>query len=711
MIRRALLFSALALAHAMAVRAQHPAELSGHVVDAGTRARIAGVLVEIAGTPHRTMTDAAGEFRFRGVDAGEYVVRASHIGYAEHTESVRLASGTAGTMIMELTPAPFALRALQVAGNRSDAATLARPEIEASGARTVGALVATLPGVVMTARSLGGEETVSIRGAPSSAVLVLVDGVAQNDPVTGAADLSRISLDAVESVTVLRGAQSARYGPRAEAGVIVIETRRREFTPALALHAGSLGERGLRAEWGGGRRVAMLVGTSYHTVNGAFDFDLPAEAGGGDARRANADARSFDVWSAGALSAAGGTLRMRAAWGDTDRGMPGVGYAPAVHARQELERLRASAAWQHIAAARRTALTLAAEAHRARFHDEDPPFGPAYDAANRFRTLAFDAEHERQFTGVVRSVGAGVQTRTLRIVADALAPAAPLEQTQAGVFGSAQLQPLQPVLVAVQLRADRDALTESIRVSHSLGVQADVGAVTVRAAHRSSFSPPALGDQFFRDGFAVEPNPDLRAERVPAEVEVGVRGEVAVAGWLASADVAGYTSDIRDMIVWAPDYRFVWSPRNFDTRRRGVEVSGEVRSPAEHVRVGGSYTLTRMTYDRPGSRDDDVQVIYRPRHTAALDAELRLAAWQLSGTAQFTGVRYPVPAPLNRLPAFWTLSAAARREWRVANTLVSTALHVDRLRDERSTLIFGFPHPGRTLRLELVLRPDRPDLQ
>ena len=39
-----------------------------------------------------------------------------------------------------------------------------------------------------------------------------------------------------------------------------------------------------------------------------------------------------------------------------------------------------------------------------------------------------------------------------------------------------------------------------------------------------------------------------------------------------------FRGDIDGMIAWAPDYRFVWSPRNVDVRRRGVEASAGIES-------------------------------------------------------------------------------------------------------------------------------------
>ena len=83
----------------------------------------------------------------------------------------------------------------------------------------------------------------------------------------------------------------------------------------------------------------------------------------------------------------------------------------------------------------------------------------------------------------------------------------------------------------------------------------------------------ATPDLYMKDTPAdtgVEPNPDLRAERVPSEVAFDVAHSRAVGTAVASATFAAWAGDVRGMIVWSPDYRFVWSPRNVDVRRRGA---------------------------------------------------------------------------------------------------------------------------------------------
>jgi vitamin B12 transporter len=73
----------------------------------------------------------------------------------------------------------------------------------------------------------GGITAIALRGAESNHTLVLLDGVQLNDPTNtrgGAFDLNNINIDSIKRIEIIRGAQSAIYGPDALAGVIHIIT-------------------------------------------------------------------------------------------------------------------------------------------------------------------------------------------------------------------------------------------------------------------------------------------------------------------------------------------------------------------------------------------------------------------------------------------------------------------------------------------------------
>jgi outer membrane cobalamin receptor len=68
---------------------------------------------------------------------------------------------------------------------------------------------------------------INLRGVPSTAVIVMVDGQPINSILSGAADLSSIDIDEVERIEIIRGPASSLYGANALGGVVNVITRNR----------------------------------------------------------------------------------------------------------------------------------------------------------------------------------------------------------------------------------------------------------------------------------------------------------------------------------------------------------------------------------------------------------------------------------------------------------------------------------------------------
>ena len=202
------------------------------------------------------------------------------------------------------------------------------------------------------------------------------------------------------------------------------------------------------------------------------------------------------------------------------------------------------------------------------------------------------------------------------------------------------------------------------------------------------------------------PNPELRAERVPHELEVGVRWE-GTGAWRPRTGITASVGDVRDMIVWQPDFRFVWSPRNTNVDRRGVDAWAEVVVPAGHLVVGGDYSWARVTYDRGGDARP-VQVAYRPRVTGRIWARSLDLPVRFEVAAHHVGARNPVPSPANPLPGFWSVTLDASRDFWLYGWTLRPTVRVDRLLDSKESLIFGFPDPGRSVLLSVSMTQDAP---
>ncbi len=65
-----------------------------------------------------------------------------------------------------------------------------------------------------------------------------------------------------------------------------------------------------------------------------------------------------------------------------------------------------------------------------------------------------------------------------------------------------------------------------------------------------------------------------------------------------------------------------------------------------------------------------------------------------------------MPAPVNELDGFWVTDFDVGRRWLFGAWSAETRLKVERLFDVTDALIFAFPDPGRTFRVELRVGPN-----
>ena len=81
----------------------------------------------------------------------------------------------------------------------------------------------------------GSTNTVRLRGGEASQTLVLIDGAIVNSATLGQFNFGTLTTDNIESVTVLRGAQSMLWGSDAIGGVVDIRTKRGEGAPKASI--------------------------------------------------------------------------------------------------------------------------------------------------------------------------------------------------------------------------------------------------------------------------------------------------------------------------------------------------------------------------------------------------------------------------------------------------------------------------------------------
>jgi outer membrane receptor protein involved in Fe transport len=230
-----LLVIAAMVSLATAALAGTTGKLSGRVVNE-KKEPLAGVNVRIEGQRLGAITDDQGDYFIIGIPGGEYTVRMNLLGYSAYS-AVNVTISPDFTTPLNAT---LKSEAVQMGEVRVDAT---RPMLQKDATGTTRFLgaddLAKLPtrgyrdaaaqqtGVVNFARQIDNESqnnnTLIIRGGRPNETAYFVDGVSQQDPLTGTSSTS-ISNNAISEVVVLTGGFAPEYG-RIMSGAVNVVTR------------------------------------------------------------------------------------------------------------------------------------------------------------------------------------------------------------------------------------------------------------------------------------------------------------------------------------------------------------------------------------------------------------------------------------------------------------------------------------------------------
>ena len=207
--------------------------VTGIVTDSATGETMVGVTVRVCELKGKgTVTDASGRYRLQLPVGKSFTLEVSYVGYEPKKKS--LSVNEKGTVDFAISQKASLLDMVVVTGTRTpkllkDAPIVTRvithEAIEMQDATDIRDVLQTeMPGVEFTYSM--GQQVVNIQGFGGNSVLFLVDGERlAGESVFGNLDYSRLNMDNVERVEIVKGAASSLYGSDAVGGVVNIITR------------------------------------------------------------------------------------------------------------------------------------------------------------------------------------------------------------------------------------------------------------------------------------------------------------------------------------------------------------------------------------------------------------------------------------------------------------------------------------------------------
>ena len=215
------------------LKAETQGDIVGRVLD-DSGAPLVGATVQMVNTKGGVTTDEDGYFRIPYSKVGAVKVKVSYVGYQTQTFILKTDEKKGNQHVLRLQPDATALDQVVVTATRTPKALKDAPvvtrlitanDIKIADATNIQDLLTEqMPGLEF-GYAMNQETSLNMNGFGGNAVLFLVDGERLAGETMDNVDYSRLNLDNVGRIEIVKGAASALYGASAVAGVINIISR------------------------------------------------------------------------------------------------------------------------------------------------------------------------------------------------------------------------------------------------------------------------------------------------------------------------------------------------------------------------------------------------------------------------------------------------------------------------------------------------------
>jgi iron complex outermembrane receptor protein/vitamin B12 transporter len=573
---------------------------------------------------------------------------------------------------------------------------LDRDRIEALNKRSVSELLKSVPGVLVEELGgPGGLTAVSIRGGESNFTLVLLDGVAVNDPTNtrgGSFDFSRLDPASVERIEIVRGPQSAIYGSDALAGVIHIISRR-----GLPGH-----RQRLRAVAGEDNFTRYNIGASGVAGTFAYAADVSSTDSGEPVGGSTRDSRQGGVrldWQPEAAQQF--SISYRVLDGDTTS-YPEQSGGPKLAVIDDLDvsdyrDQTLAASWRY-----EVTPTWTSELRASRFEHNEDYVSPGINPFLEVPPNAADTEFVREKVRWVNTVrfsdqyglDAGADYRDedgesggyLEFSGFPLPTDFELDRSTKGLFVQVHAQPSEQLLLRGSVRYDApEGFSNETTVN--LGVHYDPSDRTRLSANwGEGFKLPS----FFALGHPLVGNPDLQPE---TSTSWDVSSAYTASNGLLLKGTY-FSNDYEDLVDFDSEL-FV------NVNRDQVESRGAEMQLAWSA-VDSLDLQAQITYTDIDVKDSSAPLLGRPQWRAGATAVWRFApGWNTAFDYQWTGEQYASSLHTGQT-VIETLDDYHRIDWNIRWLMsqhIAVELALENILDEKYRSAVGFPSPGRAARL------------
>ncbi len=615
---------------------------------------------------------------------------------------------------------------IRTIANSAPTAVMEKEEMEMLGLNSLSEAVKRFAGVsVKDYGGIGGMKTVSVRSLGSQHTGVNYDGVAVSNAQSGQVDISRFSLDNIQQISLSIGQSEDIFQPAKafiSAGTLSIMTADpafadKDYNINLRILSGSFGEvnPNIRYEQKISDKLSSSLIFDYLRADGVYPFKLVNGTVTTKEYRNNSDIQSCrGETNLYCNLGAGGKLKIKGYWFDSERGLPGVVI---LYNRKASERL-----WDKIATAQASYENVLSEKWTMRAQLKYSFNWNKYiDKGEKYAGgMIEDRYLQREYYGSasVRFAPSANLTFTFAqdIVRNTLHSNIPenREPTRisyysvlAGKYATSRLTAVASLLGMVtdesvkisSAAPDRKRITPSLSLSYKLSMEKDI---RIRASYRAGYRIPTFNDLYYQRLGNINLEPE-KADQFNIGISRG--GKLIFNDSYSEVSLDCYYNKVSNKIVAIPTM-FIWKMLNVGAVDiLGADVSFTWRIPlSEGIELRSSLIYSyqhAVDVTDPDSNTYNDQIAYTPIHSGDFSLSCINKWINISYSITASGKRWALPQNNddNKIDPYADHNLSVNKTLKFKKFKLKVRGELLNLTNVNYEIINYYPMPGRSFRI------------
>lgn len=602
-------------------------------------------------------------------------------------------------------------------------------QIENSNSLNVADAIRNFSGVqIRDYGGIGGMKTIDVRSLGSKHTTVFYDGIAINDAQSGDIDLSKFSLDNLQSISLYQNNHQDIAQPAkafASASALYLQSKSPQFKDGkktnlrTSFKSGSFGllNPSLFLQQKITENTSLSVSTEWMKANGEYDFHYKNQALLDTIiRRRNTDIETFrtEIIAQGIFPDSS-LWRLNGYAYFSERGLPGpaVNNKYYVHDRQWDKNLFLQNNWTK-PFSEFYLLKLNGKYTYNWLRYVDPFYNPRFELNNYYEQHEFyiSAVHLFKINERLKtSLSSDYLYNTLE--ANLAQFVYPMRNTGllnlAAEYSTARLTVqgnILGTLINEQVKKGEHA-TNKIAYSPSLSLSYQLlqsPLLYLRGSYKSVFRMPTFNDSYY----TLVGSTNLKPEYVK-EYNLGITLQKDFDKSFKSLTfkLDAYRNEIKDKITAIPK-SFRWSMLNLgQVEVTGIDVGIKgfwILTEEINTDFSINSTLQKALNKTAGSNQYGSDIPYSPRTSSSLQATINYRDWLFSSTSQYSGGRYNTfqNIPAHYMKAWFSQDFSLSYLFHMNNNELKVKGEVNNFLNEDYVILENYPMPGRNYRISIL---------